>query len=294
MRIVTPFASRRRDRHLLAHPGAALLRDDRPAVHRREPAGRGLHARDRVRRQVAARRLHAADDLGVVLVQPRPVSEAALRPGQGFRARLAGRAGAARDRRDPVAAGEGPAGIREARALAARARCSTRRPGAGSAMHLAGALFGIVTKTQLTHVPYKGGGATTTAVMGGEATTAFNTLETVIALITRRQAAAAGGVHARACAGAARRADRDGGRGQGLRSDRLVRPDGAGGHAARDRRAGERRNREGDGDAGDPQAARWSRARRRSAARRREFDRFVRDEIAKWTSIIQQAGIKLE
>src|SRR3990172_5869125 len=39
--------------------------------------------------------------------------------------------------------------------------------GAGSAMHLAGALFGIVTKTQLTHVPYKGGGATTVAVMSG-------------------------------------------------------------------------------------------------------------------------------
>jgi tripartite-type tricarboxylate transporter receptor subunit TctC len=55
--------------------------------------------------------------------------------------------------------------------------------GAGSAMHLAGALFGMITQTQLTHVPYKGGGATATAVMGGEATTAFNTLETVLALI---------------------------------------------------------------------------------------------------------------
>jgi tripartite-type tricarboxylate transporter receptor subunit TctC len=52
--------------------------------------------------------------------------------------------------------------------------------GAGSAMHLAGALFGTVTHTKLTHVPYKGGAATVSAVMGGEATTAFNTLETVI------------------------------------------------------------------------------------------------------------------
>jgi tripartite-type tricarboxylate transporter receptor subunit TctC len=55
--------------------------------------------------------------------------------------------------------------------------------GAGSAMHLAGALFGIVTQTKLTHVPYKGGGATVTAVLGGEATTAFNTLETVIGVL---------------------------------------------------------------------------------------------------------------
>jgi tripartite-type tricarboxylate transporter receptor subunit TctC len=55
--------------------------------------------------------------------------------------------------------------------------------GPGSAMHLAGALFGMVTQTRLVHVPYKGGGATTAAVMGGEATTAFNTLETVLPLL---------------------------------------------------------------------------------------------------------------
>ena len=59
--------------------------------------------------------------------------------------------------------------------------------GAGSAMHLAGALFGIVTQTRLTHVPYKSGGATVTAVLGGEATTAFNTLETVIAQIRAKR-----------------------------------------------------------------------------------------------------------
>jgi len=55
--------------------------------------------------------------------------------------------------------------------------------GAGTAMHLAGALFGIVTHTRLTAVPYKGGGATVLAVLSGEATTAFNTLETVIGQI---------------------------------------------------------------------------------------------------------------
>ena len=55
--------------------------------------------------------------------------------------------------------------------------------GAGSAMHIAGAFFGQVTNTKLTHVPYKGGAATVTAVLGGEATVAFNTLETVIGQI---------------------------------------------------------------------------------------------------------------
>ena len=55
--------------------------------------------------------------------------------------------------------------------------------GPGSAMHVAGAFFGIVTNTKLTHVPYKGGAATVTAVLSGEATAAFNTLETVIGQI---------------------------------------------------------------------------------------------------------------
>src|SRR5688572_24074344 len=59
--------------------------------------------------------------------------------------------------------------------------------GPGSAMHLAGALFGMNTNTKLTHVPYKGGAATVTAVLGGEATTAFNTLETVIAHIRSKR-----------------------------------------------------------------------------------------------------------
>jgi len=59
--------------------------------------------------------------------------------------------------------------------------------GPGSAMHLAGALFAIVTHTDLTHVAYKSGGATTTSVMSGEATTAFNTLETVLPLIQAKR-----------------------------------------------------------------------------------------------------------
>ncbi|MES2564120.1 MAG: tripartite tricarboxylate transporter substrate binding protein, partial [Pseudomonadota bacterium] len=59
--------------------------------------------------------------------------------------------------------------------------------GPGSAMHLAGALFATVTRTQLTHVPYKGGAATATAVLGGEATTAFNTIETVLPLIRAKR-----------------------------------------------------------------------------------------------------------
>jgi tripartite-type tricarboxylate transporter receptor subunit TctC len=40
--------------------------------------------------------------------------------------------------------------------------------GNGSQNHLAGALLGMITKTDLVHVPYKGGGPALTAVLAGE------------------------------------------------------------------------------------------------------------------------------
>src|SRR4051812_18204599 len=59
--------------------------------------------------------------------------------------------------------------------------------GPGSALHLAGALFAIQNKIQLTHVPYKGGPAAATAVMSGEATVSFSTIETVLSLIQAKR-----------------------------------------------------------------------------------------------------------
>lgn len=165
--------------------------------------------------------------------------------------------------------------------------------GAGSAMHLAGALFGMVTRTQLTHVPYKGGGATTTAVMGGEATTAFNTLETVLAIIrgnrlralavsTRERAAALPDVPTAIEAGFK---DYEAIGWFGLMAPAGTPP------AIVERLSAEvakamatpvirdRTTEQGATPVGSTPA---------------QFERFVRDEIAKWTRIIQQAGIKLD
>jgi tripartite-type tricarboxylate transporter receptor subunit TctC len=55
--------------------------------------------------------------------------------------------------------------------------------GQGSAMHLAGALFATVTKTNLVQVPYKGSPPAAMAVISGEATMMFPTIETVLPLI---------------------------------------------------------------------------------------------------------------
>lgn len=165
--------------------------------------------------------------------------------------------------------------------------------GAGSAMHLAGALFGLVTKTDLTHVPYKGGGATTTAVLSGEATTAFYTIETALALIqAKRLRALAVSTRERSAA----LPDVPTAIEAGFKDYDVV---GWFGLMA---------------PAGTPEAivnqlsAATHKALAKSAVREfaankgavlvgnrpAEFERFVRDEIPRWTKIIQQAGVKLE
>jgi tripartite-type tricarboxylate transporter receptor subunit TctC len=165
--------------------------------------------------------------------------------------------------------------------------------GAGSAMHLAGALFGMVTRTELLHVPYKGGGATTAAVLGGEATTAFNTIETVLPLIrAKRLRALAVSTRERAPA----LPDVPTAIELGYKEYEMI---GWFGLMA---------------PAGTPPAivekvsAEVARALANPAIRERateqgatpvgnspaQFERFVRDDVAKWTRIIQQAGIKLE
>jgi tripartite-type tricarboxylate transporter receptor subunit TctC len=165
--------------------------------------------------------------------------------------------------------------------------------GPGSAMHLAGVLFGLVTHTQLTHVAYKGGAATTTAVLGGEATTAFNTIETVMPLIrakrlrplavsTRERAPALPDVPTAMEAGF-----RDY---EAIGWFGLLAPAGTPPAIVQQLSAEiakimaspamrERAAQEGATTVGNSPA---------------EFDRFVHAEIAKWTRIIQQAGIKLE
>lgn len=165
--------------------------------------------------------------------------------------------------------------------------------GAGSAMHLAGALFGMVTKTQLTHVPYKGGGATTAAVMGGEATTAFNTIETVLGLIrakrlrplavsTRERAPALPDVPTAIEAGFK---DYEAIGWFGMMAPAGTPPaivEQLSGEIAKAMATPSIRERTTEQGATPVSSTPG------------EFERFVRDEIAKWTRIIQQAGIKLD
>jgi tripartite-type tricarboxylate transporter receptor subunit TctC len=52
--------------------------------------------------------------------------------------------------------------------------------GVGTSVHLAGALFGQLTSTELEHVPYRGSAQIVTALLGGELQVAFDNLSSVL------------------------------------------------------------------------------------------------------------------
>ena len=104
--------------------------------------------------------------------------------------------------------------------------------GIGTSTHLSGALFMQMTGVKLVHVPYRGAGAGAGRYAGRPGAGVLRQSAVVDRLHQSRQAARAGGDHGGAFEGIARRADGRRDR-AGLRSQRLVRHGGAGGHAAR-------------------------------------------------------------
>ncbi len=55
--------------------------------------------------------------------------------------------------------------------------------GSGTTPHLAGELFKVRTKTDIMHIPYKGGAPATAALIGGEVSLSFSSIPTVASLI---------------------------------------------------------------------------------------------------------------
>ncbi len=55
--------------------------------------------------------------------------------------------------------------------------------GTGSSIHLAAALFVAMTKIDMTHVPYKGGGPAMTGILSGEASVLFPTMQSAMSLV---------------------------------------------------------------------------------------------------------------
>ena len=181
--------------------------------------------------------------------------------------------------------------VRLARAKPGQVLYSSSGP--GSAFHLAGALFGALTGTQLTHLPYKGAPPAAMAVMGGEATVLFATIETALPLIrgnklrplavsTRERVPALPEVPTAMEAGVK---DYEVVGWYGLLAPAGTPPaivEQLSSEIARAMSTAamrERATQEGATPVGSTPA---------------QFDRFLREEIAKWTRVIHDAGIKLD
>ena len=78
--------------------------------------------------------------------------------------------------------------------------------GNGSAPHMAGELFKMMTGVNMVHVPYRGQGPALTDLLGGEVQVLFATAPGTTDYIASRQTARAGGDHGRAGASVAGRA----------------------------------------------------------------------------------------
>lgn len=165
--------------------------------------------------------------------------------------------------------------------------------GPGSAMHLAGELFAMVTDTKIVHVPYKGGGATTTAVLGGEVTTAFNTLETALALIqSKRLRALAVSTRERAPA----LPDVPTAIESGFPDYEVIGWFGLMAPHGTPQAIVERLSKETAAAMQSPEIRERTLAQGATPVGNSpaEFERFVRSEVERWTKIIRQAGIRLE
>ena len=75
--------------------------------------------------------------------------------------------------------------VQEFIALARRpdAKFAYASPGTGNTIHLAGALFNVRAGTHMVHVPYKGGGPATAALLGGEVQAMFANASLALAQI---------------------------------------------------------------------------------------------------------------
>ena len=132
-------------------------------------------------------------------------------------------------------------------------------PGAGSQAHLAGALLELDTGVKLLHVPYRGIAPAVTDLLGGQVSMMFAPFQTVLPHIKsgKLRAIAVASLEALTAAAGAADTGRTG-RAQ-IRGRVLVRADGAGQHARRDRGAPERGHRTGAGTPRDQGQARCPR-----------------------------------
>ena len=163
--------------------------------------------------------------------------------------------------------------------------------GAGTPAHLSGELLKSLARIDVQPVPYRGIPALIPdLVAAGRLTMSLPNLSVVLPLVREGKLRALA-VIAQARGRRARPAVHGGGRVARLRRADLVRSDGAGRYAAADRRQAARRDGAGAVGGGCPQAFGDS-GLEVVANTPAEFAGVIRAELAQWTKLIKDAGIK--
>ena len=203
----------------------------RPADHHRQPRRRGRLDRHRSRREVGARRLHGAVHAVFAHHQPGDLSEADVRHREGLRA---GRHVCSLPQ-ILVANPQFPANTVEELVAMAKAKpgaLSYASVGNGSPGHLAGEMLKLRTGTQMTHIPYRGGGPAVIDVIGGQVPLLWVSIPAAAQFVKQKQLKALAVSTRQAQRRVPRRADDAGSRHLRLRGRLLVRDVRAGEDAA--------------------------------------------------------------
>ena len=183
VRIDRRLRPRRRDRHHRAPDRPMAVGAARPAIRHREPAGRRQQYRHRGGRERAAGRLHAPPGRRGERDQRDALREAQFqfhprhRAGRGHHPRAPSSWWSIhrfRPRRFPSSSPM-PRPI--------RARSTWRSAGNGTAAHVAGELFKMMTGVDMVHVPYRGGAPALTDLLGGQVQVMFGAMPASIEYI---------------------------------------------------------------------------------------------------------------
>ena len=164
-------------------------------------------------------------------------------------------------------------------------------PGAGTAHHLAGELYKLETKTEITHVPYRGAGPAMQDLLAGNVDMMFDGMGTSASQIRAGRLIGLAVATPQAPAGVPRHPDR---RPRSACPTGSCRPGTACGPSRARRKPIVDRMyaemRQGDGDAQAAGASGRTRRRRWAASRRPTFAKRIRTEIEKWQKVVPRPG----
>ena len=183
VRIDRRLCRRRRDRHHRAPDGSMAVGAARPAIHHREPAGCRQQYRHRGGRACAAGRLHAP--LGRARrtrsTRRSTTSSISISSATSRRSRASSACHWSWWCNPSVPAKTVPEFIAYAKANPGKINMASA--GIGTAPHVAGELFKMMTGVDMVHVPYRGAAPALTDLLGGQVQVMFDAMPASIEYI---------------------------------------------------------------------------------------------------------------